>query len=128
MTATPPASLARRSCSSHGRSRVAVLDLLADLRDPAGDLLGVAGTVDDGRLVLGHDNLAGGAQQLQTGGLQGRADLFADDLATGEDGDVGQHGLATVAEARGLDGDGLERAANLVDHQGRGLHPRRPRR
>jgi hypothetical protein len=37
-------------------------------------------------------------------------------------GDVGQHGLATVAEARSLDGDGLEGATDLVDDQrGQGL-------
>ncbi len=46
------------------------------------------------------------------------ADLLADDLATGEDRDVGQHGLAAVAEARRLDGDGLEGATDLVDDQG----------
>ena len=32
---------------------------------------------------------------------------------------MSQHGLAAVAEARGLDGDGLEGAADLVDDQGR---------
>ena len=42
-----------------------------------------------------------------------------DDLAAGEDGDVLQHGLAAVAEAGRLDGDGVERAADLVDDQGR---------
>ncbi len=52
------------------------------------------------------------------GGLQGQADLFADDLATGEDRNVLQHRLAAVTEARGLDGDGLEGAADLVDDQG----------
>ena len=41
------------------------------------------------------------------------------DLATGEDGDVLEHGLATVAEARGLDGGDLEAAAELVDDEGR---------
>ena len=97
---------------------VAVLDLGADLGHPAGDGVGVAGALDDGGLVLGDDDLAGGAQQRDVGGLQGEADLFADDLATGQDRDVLQHGLAAVTEARGLDGDGLEGATDLVDHQG----------
>jgi hypothetical protein len=39
--------------------------------------------------------------------------------AAGEDGDVLEHGLAAVAEAGGLDGAHLERAAELVDHQRR---------
>ena len=33
-------------------------------------------------------------------------------------GDVLQHGLAAIAEARGLDGDDIEHAAQLVQHQG----------
>src|SRR4028118_2350257 len=38
---------------------VALLDLGADLADATGDLVGVAGTLDDRRLVLGDDDLAG---------------------------------------------------------------------
>src|SRR5699024_6517989 len=95
--------------------RVGVLDLGADLRDPALDLLGVAGALDDGRLVLGDDDLAGLAQQVEVGGLELEADGLGDDLTTGEDGHVLQHRLAAVAEARGLDGHGLEGAADLVD-------------
>src|SRR5439155_6203942 len=97
--------------------RVAVLDLGADLVDAARDLLGGAGTVDDGGLVLGDDDLAGLAQEVQGGVLELEADLLGDDLATGEDGDVVEHGLAAVAEAGGLDRDGLEGAADLVDDQ-----------
>src|SRR4029078_12056722 len=40
------------------------------------------------------------------------------DLAAREDGDVLQHSLAAVTEARRLDGDGLEGAAQLVDDDG----------
>ena len=46
------------------------------------------------------------------------AHVLADDLA-GEDADVGQHGLAPLAEAGGLDGHRLERAADLVDDERR---------
>ena len=97
---------------------IAVLDLGTDLGHPTGDGLGISGTLDDGGLILGHDDLAGLAEQRGVGGLQGEADLFADDLTTGEDGHVLQHRLATVTEARRLDGDGLEGAADLVDDQG----------
>src|SRR3954469_22553854 len=98
---------------------VRLVDLGADLVHPAGDLLGVTGALDDRRLVLGDRDLAGPAEQVEVRGLQLEADLLRDDLATGEDGDVTEHGLAPVAEARGLDGDGLEGAANLVHDQGR---------
>ena len=47
-----------------------------------------------------------------------RPSLFGDDGAAGQDGDVLQHGLAAIAEARGLDGQDVEHAAQLVQHQG----------
>src|SRR3546814_5423758 len=37
----------------------------------------------------------------------------------GQDGDVLQHGLAAIAEARSLDRSDLQAAAQLVDDQGR---------
>ena len=58
--------------------RVRLLDLGADLVDPAGDLLGVAGAVDDGGLVLGDDDLAGGAEQGDVGVLQLEPDVLGD--------------------------------------------------
>src|SRR5205085_6035064 len=77
------------------------------------------GTLDDRRLVLGDDDLAGAAQQRQVGGVELETDLLADDLATGQDRDVLEHGLAAVTEARRLDGNRLERAADLVDDERR---------
>src|ERR1700744_3296912 len=97
---------------------VAVLDLGANLSNPAGDGVGGTGALDDRGLILGDDHLAGLAQQRDVGVLQGEADLFADDLTTGEDGHVLQHRLATVTEAGGLDRHRLEGAADLVDDQG----------
>ena len=47
------------------------------------------------------------------------AEVFGDGLAAGEDGDVLQHGLAAIAEAGGLDGRDVQRAAQLVDDEGR---------
>src|SRR6185312_7506197 len=97
---------------------VALLELLADLVDPTGDLLRVAGALDDRRLVLGGRDLAGTAEQVERRVLQLEADLLGDHLATGEDRDVGEHRLAAVTEARGLDGDRAEGAPDLVDDQG----------
>ena len=51
------------------------------------------------------------------GVLQLQAELLADHRAAGEDRHVFQHRLAAVAEARRLDGDGLQDAADVVDHQ-----------
>ena len=78
--------------------------------------------LDDGRVVLGDDDLAGPAQQVERDVLELHADLVGDDLAAGEDRHVLEHRLAAVAEPGGLDGDGGERAAELVDHErGQGL-------
>src|SRR4029077_9790333 len=90
----------------------------ADLGYPPGDGVGVAGTLDDGGLILGDDDLAGLAEQRDVGGLEREADLFTDDLTTGEDGHVLQHRLATVTKAGGLDSHRLEGATDLVDDQG----------
>src|SRR5436305_3166 len=98
---------------------VALLDLGLDLVDPAGDLVGVTSAFDDRGLVLRDEHLAGLAEQVERGVLELEADLFADDLAAREDGHVLQHRLAAVAEARRLDRDRLERAADLVDDQRR---------
>ena len=120
ITATPPASLASRSCSF---SLVVVggrlLDLRLDLLDAALDVGLLAGAVDDGRVVLVDRHLLGAAQHVERDVLELDAEVLADHLAAGEDGDVLQHGLAAIAEARRLDGRDLEAAAQLVDDERR---------
>src|SRR6476661_4789414 len=98
---------------------VGALDLGLDLVDAAGDLALLAVAVDDRRVVLGEDDAAGLAEDGQVGLVEAEPDLRRDDLATGEDGDVLEHGLAAVAEAGSLDGRDVERATDLVDHEGR---------
>ena len=80
------------------------LDLDADLLDAGLDVGGSAGAVDDGGVFLAHFDALGLAQVGQGDLLERQADFFGDHLAAGQDGDVFQHGLAAVAEARGLDG------------------------
>ena len=63
--------------------------------------------------------LLGSAEVLQLHVLKLDAEVFGDGLAAGQRGDVFEHGLAAVAEARSLDGGALQRAAQLVHHQGR---------
>src|SRR6185437_4281785 len=89
------------------------LDLGLDLLDPALDRLAVAGTVDDRGRVLVDDDLAGLAELGQRGVLELEAHLLGDDLATRQDADVLEHALAAVTEARRLDSDGGEGAAEL---------------
>src|SRR3954467_5224199 len=99
--------------------RVGVLDLGLDLLDAALDRVAVAVAVDDRRGVLRHDDAAGAAELRELGVLELEAHLLGDHLAAREDRDVLEHALAAVAEARRLDRDAREGAAELVDHQGR---------
>src|SRR5829696_190397 len=68
--------------------RVGGLDLGADLVDAAGDPLGLAGTVDDGGLVLGDNHLAGTPELVELGVLQLEAELLGYNLAARKDSDV----------------------------------------
>src|SRR5690606_12791409 len=93
---------------------VGLLDGRLQLAHAGLDVLVGAGAVDDRRAVLGDDDAARLAEQLQTGGLELEADLLGDDLTAGEDRHVLEHRLAAVAEARRLDRDDVERAPDLV--------------
>ena len=123
MTATPPASLARRSWSF---SAIVVarrlLDLLADLLLPPLDGLLVPGAADDRRVLpVDHDSL-GATELIQLQMLELDAQFLGDDLAPGQYADVGEHLLAPISEAGGLDRHAAEGAAQLVhDQRGQGL-------
>ena len=58
--------------------RIRVLDLSADLVDAAGDLLSIASTLNDGRLFLGDDDLAGATKLRKIGAFEREANFFAD--------------------------------------------------
>src|SRR3954454_7357526 len=94
---------------------VGVLDLGLQLLDATLDRVALAGTVDDRGRVLVDDDLACVTELRELGVLELQAHLFGDHLAAGEDRDVLEHPLAAIAEARRLDGDSLEGAAQLVD-------------
>ena len=117
-TATPPDSLARRSCSfslSQSESVFSISHLIWAMRpltsssDPAPSTMVVSSLVTI--------DLASPAEQVERGVLELETDLFGDDLTAGEDGHVLQHRLATITEAGRLDRDRVERAADLVDHE-----------
>ena len=96
-----------------------LVDLGANLVDAPLDVALLAGAVDDGGVVLVDDHPFGTAQVVQRQVFELDAQLLGDHAAAGQDGDVFQHGLAAVAEARRLDRGALQRAANLV-HDERG--------
>jgi hypothetical protein len=95
-----------------------LLDLHADLIDRAGDLLLVAGALDDQGLVLVDGDALGRAELFELDVLELEAEVFGDELPAGDDGDVAHQGLAAVTEARGLDGADVQHAAQLVHDQG----------
>ena len=135
--ATPPASLASRSCSfSRSYSLSVLVDLPADhVARPSMAFL-FAGAFRD-RGVLGVDlDLLGPAEVIHDRrvscftlayllrgrlrkGIELHAQVLEDGLAAGQHGDVFEHGLAAIAVARGLDGTDLQDALELVDHQRR---------
>src|SRR5438034_684000 len=71
----------------------------------------------DRGLVLVHDHLLGLPEILELDVLQLDPEILGDRLAAGQGRDVLEHLLAAVAEARRLDGAGVERPAKLVDHE-----------
>src|SRR6185295_4163116 len=94
-----------------------VVDLAADLIDAAFDVGALAAAFDDRRVVFVDDDLLGTAELIEADAFELDAEVFEDGLATSEDGDVFEHGLAAIAEARGLHGGHVERAAELVDDE-----------
>src|SRR5690606_362664 len=94
------------------------LDLLADLGHASLDVGLGAGAIDDGGVFRGDVKEVGVTQEVHIGAMQVRAQSYADHGTAGQDVDVLQHGLAAVADARGLDGGDLDDAAHVVDHQG----------
>ena len=96
-----------------------LLDLRADLRAARLDVRLLAGAVDDRRVLLVDADLLGPAEHVERDVLELDAEILADHLAAGEDGDVLEHRLAAIAEARRLHRRDLEAAAQLVDDQRR---------
>ena len=91
-----------------------LLDLGLDLADTGFDVLLLAGAVDDrGLLLLDHDFL-GAAEHRWGDTLQLDAEVFGNELAAGEDGDVLEHRLAAIAEAGRLHGGDFRPPRSLL--------------
>ena len=117
-TATPPASFASRSWSfsrSKSESVFSISFLIWLMRPLMASR--VTGAVDDRGRVLRDHHAAGAAELRELRVLELEAHLLGDHLAAREDRDVLEHPLAAVAEARRLDRDAREGAAELVDDE-----------
>ena len=68
---------------------------------------------------LVDDDAAGLAEVLDLDGVELAPDLLGDHGAAGQDRDVAEHLLAAIAEARGLDAQDLDGAAELVHDERR---------
>ena len=99
--------------------RRALVDRDTDLIDPALDVVGFTGTIDDDRVVLVDDDTLRRAQVAGDRVLELEADFLGNHLAAGQDRNVLEHGLAAIAEARRLDRGNLERTAELVHDERR---------
>src|SRR5208283_4992535 len=81
-----------------------LFDLAADFLHPALDVARLALALDDGGVVLVDGDLLGLAEIVHMNVLQLDAEVFGDGLATGQNCDVLQHGLAAIAKSRSLYG------------------------
>src|SRR6266487_1821291 len=94
------------------------IDLRLDLGNAGLDVGLFSGAADDRGVFLVDHHLLGATEHLQRDVLELDAEIFRDRLTTGQNGDVLQHGLAAIAEARSLDGGNLEAATQTVDDEG----------
>src|ERR1700733_552871 len=110
ITATPPDSLASRSCS-FSRSQSESVDSISARAPPP--------PLDDHGVVFADHAAASRSEHVETHLAQRQPHVGVDHLTAGDDGQVLQERLATVAEERRLDRDRFQRLADRVDHQRR---------
>src|ERR1700730_16499476 len=79
------------------------LDLRLDLIDARLDVGLLAGAADDGGVFLVDQHLLGANEHRKRDVLHLDAEIFRDRMPAGQNRDVLQHRLATIAEARSLD-------------------------
>src|ERR1035438_4526251 len=94
-----------------------LFDLSTNFFYAALHLTGLAFAFDDGGVVLVDGDFLGLAEIGDLNVLQLNAEILGDGFAAGQSGDVLQHGLAAIAEARSLDGRDLQRATEFIDYE-----------
>ena len=118
-TATPPASLASRSWSfsrSQSESVSSISRLIWEIRPFTSSAEPAPSTIVVSSLVTTTRRARPSRSSVVFSSLRPTSSEMS--WRTGEDGEVTEHGLAPLAEAGRLHGDGLEQPADLVDHEG----------
>ena len=83
------------------------------------DLGGLAVAFNDGAILFVHDDALRTAEVFETDAFELHAEVFADELAAREDGNVFAHRFAAITEAGCFDGAHVDRAAQLVHNESR---------
>src|SRR6266850_761260 len=115
---TPALTRSPNSPVSALKPKFSSFDSRTELLDAPFDFGGLSAAGDDGGVVLVDRHFLGAAEFFDFHVLKFQAEILCDGLSTGENGDVFEHGLATIAEAGGFHGRHLYRSAQLVHHQG----------
>src|SRR6185436_13350865 len=96
-----------------------VVDLRTQSFDATFDVILLAVAFDDRGVVLVDRDLLGTAEIFEFDALEFDTEILADDFATGENRDVFEHRLATIAKSWSLNGSDVQRAAQLVHNESR---------
>ena len=99
--------------------RGGLFDLVTDFLHTTFDDVSFALAFNDGGVVLVNGDALRTAEVFELHVLELDAEIFRDGLAASQLRDVFEHGLAAIAEARGLHGRDIQRATQLVHDQGR---------
>src|SRR5439155_12824069 len=94
-----------------------LFDLPANLIHAALDFGALAVALNERGVFPVHRDVLDPAEFFQSQALQLDAEVFADEFAAGQDGDVFAQGFAPITEARGFDGTHIERATEFVHHE-----------
>src|SRR5690606_17886470 len=98
-------------------------DLRLDLANATLDVFLGASAINDGGGFLGDFNALGSAEHVEGHVFELDAEVFRDDLTAGQDRDVFQHCLTTIAKAWSLNSCNLEAATQTVHNEGRKSFP-----
>src|SRR5699024_5768831 len=82
------------------------------------DRFGITSTVDDDGVFFTNFDALSLTELLHSGVFECATGFFGDNLATGKDGNVFEHGFAAIAKTRGLNGGGFQNATDIVNNQG----------
>src|SRR5690606_8441063 len=97
--------------------RSGFFDLCADLLNTRFDVCAHASTVNDDGVFFAYFDTFSLAQIFDRGFFQRHTGFFRNHGTASQDGDVFQHGFATVAETRCFNGSGFQDAADVVHNQ-----------